>query len=58
MQMLVDGVKTIFGLAEEVNAAAGHQRVKIMDIGGPQSTPLSIAHNPCLEVVTVQAGFR
>merc|ERR1711865_1003205 len=34
VQMLVDGVKTIFGLAEEVNAAAGCQRVKIMDIGG------------------------
>jgi len=34
IQMLVDGVKSIVDLAEEINKIAGEQRVKILDIGG------------------------
>jgi len=34
IQMLVDGVKSIVNLAEEINKIAGEQRVKILDIGG------------------------
>lgn len=34
VQMLVDGVKAIADLAEEINAAAGEQKIRILDIGG------------------------
>jgi diaminopimelate decarboxylase len=34
MQLLVNGVKVMYEFAEEINAACGTQRVRILDIGG------------------------
>jgi len=34
VQLLVDGVKCLVGLAEEINAAIGSKQVRLLDIGG------------------------